>query len=129
MAPSRRMKALKTRSWFKPLRRGNKKSLDKDFPTKTGPSSPTKDQPQSWKVKGPASRQNGTQDRKEIPCKVVEAPVFIPYTRDSKLRKSLQALDDKLGKCLGSPSVRFVERCGGRTLTDLLGTSNPWAKM
>ena len=59
---------------------------------------------------------------------MVEAPVFVPYTRDSTLRKSLQRLDDTLGECLGSPGVRFVERCGGQTLIELLGSSNPWAR-
>ena len=28
----------------------------------------------------------------------------------------------------GSPTVRFVERYGGQTVAELLGTSNPWAK-
>ena len=27
-----------------------------------------------------------------------------------------------------SPAVRFVERCGGQTLGELLGSSNPWAR-
>ena len=60
--------------------------------------------------------------------KVVESPVFVPYTRDSRLRKALQAVDDTICQCLGSPGVKFVERYGGQTLVELLGTSNPWAK-
>ena len=50
------------------------------------------------------------------------------FTRDSKLGKALQEVDDTLGECMGNPSVRFVERCGGQTLVGLLGSSNPWAR-
>ena len=58
----------------------------------------------------------------------MKTPVFVPYIRESKLRKNLQQVDDTLGECLRSPGVQFVERCGGQTLVELLGTSNPWAK-
>ena len=60
--------------------------------------------------------------------RVVETPVFIPYTKDSVLRKRLQEADDKLGVETNSPSVKFVERCGGSTLMDILTRSNPWIK-
>ena len=68
---------------------------------------------------GPGKRKQGKSYRSTI---------FIPYTRDSSLKKSLQKIDDTLGECLGSPGVRFVERCGGQTLMDLLATNNPWAR-
>lgn len=53
--------------------------------------------------------------------KIVEVPIFIPYTKDSQLRKGLQKVDDTLGETKGTPSARFVERCGGRTVIDHLG--------
>ena len=59
---------------------------------------------------------------------VVETPVFVPYTKDSTLKKKLQEVDRMLGEATNSPTVRFVERCGGGTVIDLLGRSNPWAK-
>ena len=33
-----------------------------------------------------------------------------------------------LGEATGTPVCRFVERVGERTIMDLLGRSNPWAK-
>ena len=60
--------------------------------------------------------------------KVVETPIFIPYTKESRLRKQLQELDDTIGEATNSPGVRFVERCGGSNLIDILTSSNPWAK-
>ena len=33
-----------------------------------------------------------------------------------------------MGECMNTPGVRFVECCGGQTIGDLLGNSNPWAK-
>ena len=59
---------------------------------------------------------------------MVETPIFIPYTADSNLKRKLQELDDKVGEATGSPAARFVERCGGGTIIDLLGRTNPWAK-
>ena len=37
-------------------------------------------------------------------------------------------MDRMLGEATNSPTVRFIERCGGGTVIDLLGRSNPWAK-
>ena len=56
----------------------------------------------------------------------METPIFIPYTKDSTLRKRLQEADDRLGVETNSPSVKFVERCGGSTLINILTRSNPW---
>ena len=58
---------------------------------------------------------------------MVETPVFIPFTKDSRLRKRLQELDYQLGEATNSPAARFFERCGGQTVADLLTMSNPWA--
>ena len=60
--------------------------------------------------------------------KVLESPVFVPFTMDSVLRKALQKMDDTLGECMNTPGVRFVEHCGGKTIVDLLRNSNPWAR-
>ena len=60
--------------------------------------------------------------------KVVETPIFVPYTKDSALRKRLQEVDDTIGEATNAPAVRFVERCGGGTIIELLGCSNPWAR-
>ena len=43
---------------------------------------------------------------------VVETLVFIPYTKDSVVMKRLQEVDNLMGEATGTPSVRFVERCG-----------------
>ena len=44
---------------------------------------------------------------------VVATPVFIPYTKESAVKRRLQEVDNLMGDAMGYPSVRFVERCGG----------------
>ena len=128
MEPQRRMKGLTTRMWFKPTRGGNRISKLKDHPAPVPPgrrhniNSNRSNGNKQWKVHLP---KEGTQRATSQKVKVVESPVFIPYTRDSKLRRALQEADDTIGEVLGTPSVRFVERCGGQTLVGLLGSSNP----
>ena len=61
------------------------------------------------------------KEKGQCQVKVVETPVFVPYTLDSNLKRRLQELDDKVLESTGSPAVRFVERCGGGTIIDLLG--------
>ena len=46
---------------------------------------------------------------------------------DSHYWRRLQEVDKMIGEATGSPSARFVERCGGATIVDLLGRNNPWA--
>ena len=101
----------------------------KDHPASTPPGGKKRQGNRNgkWKVHS----QNEQERFKNTPgtrVKIVESPVLVPYTRDSKLRKALQVLDDTLGVCMGTPRVRFVERCGGQTLVELLGSSNPWAR-
>ena len=55
-----------------------------------------------------------TKHKDNVKVKVVESPIFIPYTRDSKLRSSLQEADDTLGEIIGSPAMKFVKRFGAR---------------
>ena len=59
---------------------------------------------------------------------MVETPIFIPFRKESQLRRQLQEVDDALGEATNSPAVRFVERCEGGKLIDSLTSSNPWAK-
>ena len=56
---------------------------------------------------------------------MVETLVFIPYTKNSKLRMRIKKVDNKLGEAMNTPACRFVERVGGGTIIDLLGKSNP----
>ena len=58
---------------------------------------------------------------------VVENLVFIPYTKESAVRRRLQEIDNLMGEATVYPNVRFVERCGGSTISDCLGRANPWA--
>ena len=60
---------------------------------------------------------------------VVETLVFIPYTKDSVVRRKMQEADNLIAEAKRTPGIRFVERCGGATIAELLGRSNPWAKM
>ena len=57
--------------------------------------------------------QGGAQSSRVSRVKMVETPIFIPYTKDSVLRKTLQAMDNLVGETTNSPAARFVERCGG----------------
>ena len=79
---------------------------------------------------GHTDPQEEVTGEKEVPqkVKIVETPIFVPYTPDSQLRKTLQDKDDTIGEVTGSLAVRFIERCGGETIISLLGSSNPWAK-
>ena len=75
-------------------------------------------------VTTPAGKDKGKGEK----VKMVETPIFVSFTKDSKLRKRLQEVDDTIGEATNSPGVRFVERCGGGTLIELLSSSNPRAK-
>ena len=55
-----------------------------------------------------------------------ESVLFIPHTEGSKLRKALQAAEDKYARLNGTDKVRMVER-GGRKIMQLLVRSDPWA--
>ena len=127
MKPQRRLKLLKTRRWFKPLRGGVRVSGNKDYPTASQPRQ-RREPGNRWRVSNQQPRPQETEipdQGKEKKVKITEAPIFIPYTRDSMLKKNLQRIDDTIGECLGSPAVRFVERCGGSNLIDTLKIRNP----
>ena len=76
-----------------------------------------------------AVQESGTEGSKGEEDKVlnVETPVFLPYTKELALKKRLQEIDKLIGEATRSPAARFVERCGGATVVDLLGRDNPWA--
>ena len=132
MLPQRRIKQLKTKTWFQPARGGSKISTSKDHPQAYRQQN-KKGYTNRWNI-GQPERSDGrpspppTKEKQESKVKVLESPIFIPFTKDSTLRKALQVVDDTLGECMNTPGVRFVERCGGQTIGELLGNSNPWSK-
>ena len=76
-------------------------------------------------------RMNGNEQRmKGIKygqvVKIMETPMFLPFIKESVLRKALKEVDEVIGEATGSPSLRFVGCCGGGTLIDLLGDSSLW---
>ena len=80
MTPQRRLKSLKTKIWFKPMRGGANISRSKDHPSIhplkwKGPRPKT-----GWKVKGPGESQNKTSTKEEgtgprAKVKVIETPI------------------------------------------------------
>ena len=44
--------------------------------------------------------------------RVVETPFFIPYTKDSALKRMMQEVDDRIGEATNTPALKFVKRCG-----------------
>ena len=79
-------------------------------------------------MKNAGNTKGKEENKNEQLVKVIEYPVSVPYTCESRLKKALQSVDDTLCQCLGSPSVRFVEWYGGQTITEFLDASNPWAR-
>ena len=67
---------------------------------------------------------DGTEGRK---VENIETPIFVPFTKESRLKKRLQEVDRLIGEATGTPACRFVERCGGSTIVGLLCRNNPWA--
>ena len=61
----------------------------------------------------------------EVKEREIEAVMFVPCTRDSKLQKRLQELDDDFIKGGKDKRIRFIER-SGTTLEQLLSKSDPW---
>ena len=57
--------------------------------------------------------------------KVVEMLVFVPYTKESTLRKRLHEVDNMLGEATNTPACRIMKRCGEGTIMDLLSRANP----
>ena len=56
----------------------------------------------------PSEEQQATNIPRQ---KVVETPIFIPFTKGSILQKEMQQHDNILGEAMNAPGVRFVERC------------------
>ena len=116
MRENRKLKDFRNRYWFQSRRGGARISEIKDHPEgregKEGRRQPDKKEgkPEGKKTEGEGQREPGKEETK---VKVTETPIFVPYTRDSTLRKALQATDDAIGEACGNPAVRFVEICGG----------------
>ena len=103
---------------------------EKSGRAKTGGKKKVKSEASTKPVRAPGEEK---EEGQEVPApvklvRVVETPVFIPYTKNSALKKMIQEVDHRIGEATNTPSVKFVERCGGSTVMDLLSRSNPWAK-
>ena len=120
MKEGRKLKSLWNRTWFKSRRGGTRVLADLDHPMEEK----TRKGGRRVDVTSPEGKAPGKAEK----VKMVESPTFLPYTLESKLRKRLQETDDSLGEATNSPGIRFVERCGGGTLVELLTSSNPWLK-
>ena len=117
MKEGRRLKSLWNRTWYKSRRGGTKVSADLDHPTLE----------RKGKGRGVDVTTSGEKQTKEEKIKVVETPIFIPFTLESRMRKRMQETDDVLGEATNSPSVRFVER-EGPTVKETVGCNHPGAK-
>lgn len=113
----REHKLLKTRAWYRSQRGGTKVAMGKDYPEmavkkEAGGCTGKPDWKKTWKHREDKEDRDIGKDGGGM-IKVVEMPIFIPYTKESSLRKKLQELDDRIGEATGTPAPRFVERCGG----------------
>ena len=52
--------------------------------------------------------------------------MLVPYTVGSKLKKTMQDVEDKYSALIGGKRVRVIEK-GGDSLINLLGRNDPWA--
>ena len=101
MKGGRERKSLIVKTWFKTQRGGSRVSEDKDFPEARGLNlSETRKKPetgtgskegQSRESRAERTEEGKTGETDGRMVRVVETPVFIPYTKDSTLRKRLQA--------------------------------------
>ena len=84
MLPQRRIKLLKTKRWFKPLRGGTRVSGNKDFPTASSPG-PKRKPGNNWRVPNqqPRPQEMGNQER-EAKVKVTEAPIFLSHIQGTQ---------------------------------------------
>ena len=57
-----------------------------------------------------------------------ESVVFIPYTKNSTLRKQLQVEDDKVTKILGIPRTKYIENAGTKISSEII-VKNPWVSI
>ena len=63
-------------------------------------------------------RKEAGQEEGKVLC--VETPIFIPFTKESALKKRIQEIDKLICEATRSLAAIFVERCGGATVVDLL---------
>ena len=96
MKEGRRLKSLWNRTWYKSRRGGTKVSADLDHPTLD-----QKGKRRGVDVTTPRKKETGDKGR----VKVVETPIFVPYSKDSVLRRKLQEVDDTIGEATNSPAV------------------------
>ena len=119
------MKPLKKKAWYKASRGGTRVLARKDYPLDKNLQERRDRQPGNEKKSRGVEQQTVS---KEICHIVVETPVFIPYSKESAIKRRLQEVDELMAEATGYPAVRFVERCGGTMIAELLGRANPWAQ-
>ena len=129
MSTCRKAKWRKVRAWFKPQREGEKVGMLKNHPELVGGKRYEGRKAAARKTEkglnGTEGRGlDGTEGRK---VENIETPIFVPFTKESRLKKRLQEVDRLIGEATGTPACRFVERCGGSTIVGLLCRNNPWA--
>ena len=73
-------------------------------------------------VKGRGERKKGKEEESDI-----EAVLFVPHTPGGLLARLLQEEDEKFRRGTELKRIKMVER-GGKTVKDILSTTNPWAK-
>ena len=71
------------------------------------------------------TRKDGQVHKKKV--KVMEVVIFVPFTPESNLFKTLSKNNADLTESLNTPLTRFVER-GEITILDLIGRNNSWTQ-
>jgi hypothetical protein len=78
--------------------------------------------PKSWRSHNRVGIRRREHKSKKSPY---EAVVFVPCTPGAKLKRAMQAADDKFTKTQKIKSVKFVEQ-GGTAIAEMLVKSNPF---
>ena len=85
MSQARNLKPLKLKAWFKNKRGGEKVTARKDFPL----SREARDHRPREVLQGEERKDVNSTGGEEGRHMVVETPVFIPYTKDSVVRRKM----------------------------------------
>ena len=87
MSHTRNIKPLKIRAWFKAKRGGTKVSVKKDFPMRRDGDWGRGNRQR--KTEGHGGEECADQRDREKRHMVVETPVFIPYSKESAIKRRL----------------------------------------
>ena len=88
MSQARNLKPLKLKAWYKTKGVGTRVSARKDFPMRKDAT--WERGTKSGKARGRGDEDLDGQEGKEIHHMVVETPVFIPYSKESAIKRRLQ---------------------------------------